>query len=72
MILAEQTKRRRGCLRQRVAYKTKEMGALARLPFHQLYSFFSVPDSYYIRSLPCQILITLCLFRARFLLFSGG
>ena len=61
MILAEQTKRRRGCLRQQVAIKQKKW-ELQR-------GSHSIS---YILSLPCQILITFFLYRARFLLFSDG
>lgn len=56
IILAENRKKTKGMPSSTGSYKTKEMGALARLPFHQLYSFFTMPDSYYILSLPCQIL----------------
>ena len=37
------------------SYKTKEMGASARLPFQRLYSFFTVPDSYYFPTDDCHV-----------------
>ena len=55
IILAENRKKTKGMPSSTGSYKTKEMGALARLPFHQLYSFFTVPDSDYFPTDDCHI-----------------